>query len=71
MLDNSDGVVTSVENEHLVFEVLYVYRGVVQRDRLDSWCACRMAFASCSGLRVRIQNNAGSKADIWTNRNKP
>lgn len=35
VLDDSDAVVAWVKNEHLSFEVLYVYRGVVRKYRPD------------------------------------
>ncbi|AAM72953.1 MAG TPA: type III restriction endonuclease subunit R [Chlorobaculum sp.] len=34
-LDNSDAVATWVKNDHLGFEILYVYRGVVRKYRPD------------------------------------
>jgi len=35
VLDNSDAVSAWVKNDHLGFEVLYVYRGVVRKYRPD------------------------------------
>ncbi len=35
MLDESDGVAAWVKNDHLGFEIVYIYKGIVRKHRPD------------------------------------
>ena len=40
VLDHSDEVSAWAKNDHLGFEIIYIYRGAVRKYVADSWSAC-------------------------------
>ncbi len=69
MLDGSDAVAAWVKNDHLGFEVLYVYRGVVRKYRPDF--LVRLRNGDCLVLETKGQDTEQDRVkrrylDEWT-----
>jgi type III restriction enzyme len=69
VLDDSDSVAAWVKNDHLAFEILYVYRGVVRKYRPDF--LIRMKNGDMLVLETKGQDNEQDKVkrlylDEWT-----
>ena len=56
VLDDSEHVAAWAKNDHLGFEVLYVYRGVVRKYRPDFLVRLKMATCSFWKPKGRIRN---------------